>query len=190
MISANYQAPVGAEQPKVTDWLQAWGSVAAVFAGVAAAGAAGALLRQEQKRGNEAQQQRIDDRQEAALAEASAIVYTRLVFDHGPNGISGVQLDVQNFGQRAVIDLDVVVMLRDGSEIAIKRVQVLPPGGDKVKVEDRNLVGPHLPSTLADDTAKALLHYTDLENTRWKKVAKGRPFRLPRPSAATASGQD
>ncbi|MCZ7373282.1 hypothetical protein [Micromonospora sp. WMMC250] len=185
-VTATYTAPSDREQPKITDWMQAWGSIAAVFAGLLAAAAAGAVLRQERKRNEEARLQRIEDRQEAGLAEASAVIYSRLLFDRGGRGLSGVQLDVQNFGQRAVIDLDVVIMLRDGRELVLDRVPVVPPGGVSVKVEDRRLAeDPPIPFALEDGTAKALLHFADLEGTRWKRYGKGKPFRLPRTMGAT-----
>ncbi|MEV5206727.1 hypothetical protein AB0K35_04505 [Micromonospora sp. NPDC053740] len=43
-FSKSYRPPAGEEQPKITDWMQAWGSIGAVIAGVLAALAAGALL--------------------------------------------------------------------------------------------------------------------------------------------------
>ena len=48
----------GPDRPKVTDWMQAWGSIGGVLAGLAAASAAALLLRFERRRASEAEHER------------------------------------------------------------------------------------------------------------------------------------
>lgn len=65
-ISVDYRPPDGEEAPKVTDWMQGWGSIAGVAAGLAAAVAAAWLVLHERE------QARLS-REQARLAEAAQV---------------------------------------------------------------------------------------------------------------------
>ncbi|KAB1922510.1 hypothetical protein F8280_18820 [Micromonospora noduli] len=76
-ISAATHSPVGPERPKVTDWMQAWGSVLGVVAGLAAAGAATALLLHERKAADEARRQLAEERAANSQKESKASIEVR-----------------------------------------------------------------------------------------------------------------
>jgi hypothetical protein len=75
--SAAYRAPSGEEQPKATDWMQAWGSIAGVFAGLAAALAATALLLHERAATKEALQHLAEEREATRQKEGKASIEVR-----------------------------------------------------------------------------------------------------------------
>ncbi|WP_431907169.1 hypothetical protein [Micromonospora carbonacea] len=76
-ISASYRAPAGEEQPKVTDWMQAWGAVFGVVAGLAAAVAAAALLMHERAAAKEARRQLAEEREVNLQKERKASIEVR-----------------------------------------------------------------------------------------------------------------
>ncbi|MEV1018135.1 hypothetical protein AB0I89_32125 [Micromonospora sp. NPDC049801] len=76
-IAAVYRAPAGEEQPKVTDWMQAWGGVFGVVAGLAAALAAAALLLHERAAADEARRQLAEEREASSQKERKASIEVR-----------------------------------------------------------------------------------------------------------------
>ncbi|MEU5962639.1 hypothetical protein ABZ777_15635 [Micromonospora parva] len=76
-IAAIYRAPTGEEQPKVTDWMQAWGGVFGVVAGLAAALAATALLLHERAAAQEARQQLADEKEANLRKDLEASIEVR-----------------------------------------------------------------------------------------------------------------
>ncbi|WP_406084885.1 hypothetical protein OHA01_11580 [Micromonospora zamorensis] len=76
-IAAIYRAPAGEEQPKVTDWMQAWGGVFGVIAGLAAALAATALLLHERAAAQDARQQLADEMERNSNKERIASIEVR-----------------------------------------------------------------------------------------------------------------
>lgn len=77
VISASYRAPAGKEQPTVTDWMQAWGSLFGVVAGLAAAVAAAALLLFERAAAKEARRQLAEEREAIRQKEGKASIEVR-----------------------------------------------------------------------------------------------------------------
>lgn len=77
VMSITYVPPQGTEAPKVTDWMQGWGSLAGVLAGAAAAVAAAWLLLHERQQARDAQAQLREERSEAALAVPRAVQFSK-----------------------------------------------------------------------------------------------------------------
>jgi hypothetical protein len=78
-FSLTYRPPRPVDSPKVTDWMQGWGSLAGVIAALLAAGAAGALLRHEIAASRRAEDQaridRLAEQEKLRRAPAEAITY-------------------------------------------------------------------------------------------------------------------
>ncbi|MFI7279906.1 hypothetical protein ACIBOV_06535 [Micromonospora chersina] len=132
-VSAAYRPPAGQDPPKVTDWMQAWGSVYGVLAGLAAAGAATALLMFERGQAREARAQLDAERAKAELSAARALVVVPARFStvghDGREYIHDARVDLYNYGPTPMRHLVVVFMLpEDGQEIAIRALDLLMPG--------------------------------------------------------------
>jgi hypothetical protein len=67
-----YQPAAGADSPNVTDWMQGWGNVFGLFAGAAAAVAAGAVYLQGKDAAETAKDRWLHERKEAAEAARQA----------------------------------------------------------------------------------------------------------------------
>jgi len=77
IISASYRTPAGEEQPNVTDWMQGWGSIFGVVAGLAAAVAAAALLMHERAAAKEARRQLAEEKEANRQKEQKASIEVR-----------------------------------------------------------------------------------------------------------------
>ncbi|MGW4501473.1 hypothetical protein ACWENR_23010 [Micromonospora sp. NPDC004336] len=75
--AATYDPAPGQERPKITDWMQAWGSVGGVVAGLAAAAAATALLMHERAAAKEARQQLAEEKEANQRKELEASIEVR-----------------------------------------------------------------------------------------------------------------
>jgi hypothetical protein len=83
-LSLIYEPPTPADRPKVTDWMQAWGSLGGFLAAVGAAGFTGWLLRHELGSARRSEERaRLDRRTEA---ERSRRALAELVTYHLENG--------------------------------------------------------------------------------------------------------
>ncbi|MEU7946326.1 hypothetical protein AB0C50_16755 [Micromonospora taraxaci] len=99
LISVSYRAPAGEDQPKVTDWMQAWGTLA----GLAAAGAAVALLLHERRKTRE-------ERRETELQVPRAVMATDLTFVRDENDlVVELTLRAHNFGPGAIRNVSALV---------------------------------------------------------------------------------
>ncbi|MBQ0982243.1 hypothetical protein, partial [Micromonospora sp. M61] len=115
VISASYRAPVGEDQPKVTDWMQGWGSVFGVVAGLAAAGAAAFLLLHERQRAAASERQIAEERADAVLNVPRAVVAAPAQFKINGGGddkhLGEVVAAVHNYGSNPIRNVAVVVTL-------------------------------------------------------------------------------
>ncbi|MEU7677172.1 hypothetical protein AB0C42_20455 [Micromonospora taraxaci] len=122
LISVSYRAPAGEEQPKVTDWMQAWGTLA----GLAAAGAAVALLIHERRKTRE-------ERREAERLVPRAVIASDLTFVRNENGlVVGLTLRAHNFGPGAIRHVAALVSPGHGRKtIFVPSVPNILPGKDE-----------------------------------------------------------
>ncbi len=72
-LSGVYEAPPGTEPPKVTDWMQGWGSVIGVLSALVAAVLTAGLLIHEMGEARRARAQAAEERQEAAKDRAELV---------------------------------------------------------------------------------------------------------------------
>lgn len=135
-ISLSYRAPDGEEQPKVTDWMQAWGSLAGVLAGLLAAGAAALLLLHERKRATEAERQLDEERAEADLSAPRSVVLTQARFggqEYAGEGFADqMTLQLQNYGAFPIRNVALIVSLPDDvGHVLLPRFSLIRPGGEQ-----------------------------------------------------------
>ncbi|RAO61191.1 hypothetical protein [Micromonospora saelicesensis] len=129
-ISVTYRAPVGAEQPKITDWMQAWGSVLGVFAGLIAGGAAALLLMFERRQASLARAEADAARAEADLAAVRAVLVADPRLSIANGAITGARVEVGNYGGRAIRRIVIVIQLLPQSpELVGGPLNYLAPGG-------------------------------------------------------------
>ncbi|MDG4784010.1 hypothetical protein O7614_30600 [Micromonospora sp. WMMD961] len=178
-IAAIYRAPAAEEQPKVTDWMQAWGSILGVVAGLAAAGAAAALFLHERRRSEQAERQLIEEREEAALNAPRAVVATPARF--GTFGgdsdahISEVVLTVHNYGSNPIRNLAVIVTLpKDGRHLILPHHEGLGPG-DKHDFRQRYQAGLRVPGPWSPIMGRApvTVCFIDHTNQAWQRTSDG-----------------
>lgn len=190
-ISMAYQAPAGEEQPKVTDWMQAWGSVLGVFAGLAAAGAATALLIHERQRAEAAERQLAEGRAENALSVPRAIVVLPALFGGGvtPSGeqhIYEVALAVYNHGSTGVRNIAFIVALPEGGpRLLLPRTAMIGPGG-RGQIKERSGKPVRYPGSSNIGALKATVTacFIDHMNQAWQITSDGEVARTTVPYPA------
>ncbi|TQJ26152.1 hypothetical protein FBZ33_6538 [Micromonospora sp. A202] len=186
--SVIYQAPSGEEQPKVTDWMQAWGSVAGVFAGLAAAVAATALLMFERRQAQEARRQLAEERRSQEESRARAVASGGL---HCPSGtlkldantaevkITHVDLLVHNFGPDPIHWVVVAVALPNGRIVEHNGTELIgPQQTEAVRIP----VNPSHACTTTDANFELKLcdvtvTFTDSSGIQWNRTNNGAPER-------------
>ncbi|MEU2988880.1 hypothetical protein ABZ647_31320 [Micromonospora aurantiaca] len=203
-ISMGYAAPSGQEEPKVTDWMQAWGSILGVVAGVGAAIAAGWLLlhEREQARLAQAAQQRESDERYAELVtwylrekgddEASL----RRPVDAGdfwgtPPDSSEAVLVILNNSHGCIYEVVVSIPefrrneYRDFSHLADRGLGTIPPGRTEIAMPMRgyrNFHGSGSFRTIRELPSNApveYLRFRDPADRSWQRTGRGELIRLP-----------
>ncbi|WFE44264.1 hypothetical protein [Verrucosispora sp. WMMD1129] len=184
----------GPERPKVTDWMQAWGSIGGVIAGLAAAGAATMLLLHERQRAAEAERLLAEERHEARLDVPRSLVVSRARFStYGQGGdyINGVVVNLNNFGATPLRNVALVVELpEDGRYLILRPIPLIAPGeAVPVRQDYKGAVhvpGPWVPRT---GTAPVTACFIDHTNTAWEKTSDGEISRttLPYPPVIRAA---
>ncbi|MET7967565.1 hypothetical protein [Micromonospora sp. NPDC005305] len=189
--AATYDVPVGQEPPKITDWMQAWGSIGGVIAGLAAAGAAAFLLLHERQRAAEAERQLAEERAEAALNVPRAVVVSPAGFGgHGHPGdqyIDEVVLTIANYGGNAIRNVAAVAALpNEGPRIVLRRIPVIGPGGEhRIRERSRPAVPlPPGPWTLPEVPATVTVCFIDHTNQAWQTSSDGEISRTTVPYPA------
>lgn len=183
-ISLRYRAPAGEEQPKVTDWMQAWGSLGGVLAGLLAAGAAGALLWHERRRADAAERQLAEDREEAARNLASLVSVTPAGFSTTDGLIRGVGLTVYNHGATPVRNVVVVVPLPDdGRKLMLPPVWLVQPGADRMISHQYQgmLIRVDADWSPADTKVPADVYFTDHIGRAWRRSSADDTERVSTP---------
>ncbi|MEV1331506.1 hypothetical protein AB0J20_18235 [Micromonospora costi] len=179
-ISANYRTPAGAEKPNAADWMQAWGSVFGVLAGLAAAGAAAFLLLHEMQRADKAERQLTEERAEAALNAPRAVAVSRALL--GVRGehrefIHHVVLNVHNYGAHPIRNVIPVVPVPEDPE----RQMILPPisllgPGEKHRFE-RDYHGSGMPVLArwvdGERPVPSAVCFIDHTNQAWERTSEG-----------------
>ncbi|MCG5470922.1 hypothetical protein LADH09A_004894 [Micromonospora sp. LAH09] len=190
-ISAAYRAPSDEEQPKVTDWMQAWGSIAGVVAGLAAAGAATALLLHEWRRAEVAERQLAEERAESALSVPRAIVVLPALLSGGasPSGeqhIYEVETAIYNHGSTGVRNVAFIVSLPEGGpRLLLPRVAMIGPGGrGQIKEKSGKPVPYPGPSKIGTLEATVTVCFIDHTNQAWQIASDGEVSRTTEPYPA------
>jgi hypothetical protein len=138
-ISRRYRTPQGVEPAKVTDWMQAWGSIVTIVASLAAAAFTAVLLLHEMREARAARQDATEERAQAADDRAEILRdrdddrkrFARAVSSVGPfltyypaedaNDavfVSEMKVDLNNRGAAAVTSLTVRVEFPDGTPLS------------------------------------------------------------------------
>ncbi|WP_433357934.1 hypothetical protein ACQPYV_12755 [Micromonospora saelicesensis] len=185
----------GPDRPKVTDWMQAWGSIAGVFAGLAAAGAATALLLFERRQAREARAELAAQRAESDLTGARLVVATSPeIFMYGPAYVSDVAVTVHNFGPAPILRVFVVIKLFPGAdELLPAPANVIPPLSGEARfavgLETDPMKVPHSDELLLGESAEVTLYFTDATGQGWRKGKVGQPekVRIAVPPSVQAS---
>lgn len=185
-----------AEAPKITDWMQGWGSVVGVAASIAAVGVTGYLLRHElleaRRARADATEERAaaaEDREAARLDRLAASEERRasemdqartVVLQNSHRSVADGRLisagcEVANYGPAPILDVLVEMIGKDGSgevDVQLGHFPILPPGPKGWKVSVR----PDLP--VAGDTdgdLSIVLTFTDATGRRWLRRDNGQP---------------
>ncbi|MEV1143241.1 hypothetical protein [Micromonospora sp. NPDC049799] len=185
-VSAGYQAPAGEEQPKVTDWMQAWAGVAGVVAGTAAAVAATALLLFERQQAQDARQQLAEERRTAEESRARAVISARVIFPPGGYAIganaircSRIELSVHNFGADPIHWVAVEVKLPDGRTVEHNGSEFIGPGTQELVAVDLNppytCMGDN--PTLDAKLCSVVVAFNDSSGIRWSRKDNQAPSR-------------
>ena len=183
------------ELPKVTDWIQAWSSVGGVFAGLAAASAAAFLLMFERNRAATAERQLAEERAEAALNVARAVVVTGA--DLGGFGgeddphINEVVFKIHNYGSSPIQNVVAVVKLPMNGNYLIRVNEIRGPGGlQQVRKKLKTAVQVAPPWTFHAEKAPVTVCFIDYANQAWQRTSDGGVARttVPYPLVAHAKG--
>ncbi|MGI5211506.1 hypothetical protein [Plantactinospora sp. CA-290183] len=180
VVSMTYNPTPGREPPKVTDWMQGWGSIAGVLAGVAAAVAAAWLLMHERQQAREAQEQLRAERAEVALRPVRNIFTSPPSVRVEADGAGRVEVYVWNLGLRPLLDIGVVVSAPRKGFVVLNREEILPPKESRpmsLLVPRGGLMG------LTEGNARraeVTVSYSELTGERWRRVNNGEPERLPK----------
>ncbi|MEU1249647.1 hypothetical protein [Micromonospora arida] len=168
------------EQPKVTDWMQAWGSVAAVFAGVAAAVAAGWLLLHERQEAQRARAELAAERAEAELTTPRAIVITdpMVIIDREYAEFKRMNFKVINYGPAAIRRVVAMAVLPPGKpEIYFEVTDFIAPAGGEHVFEQSYRYPLRLsePDLVTSSTVQIALFFIDSSGQAWRKPKDGQP---------------
>ncbi|MFI7221437.1 hypothetical protein [Micromonospora maritima] len=170
----------GPDRPKVTDWMQAWGSISAVFAGLIAAGAAAALLMHERQQAREAREALAAARSGEEEERAQLVFASQIGLSVSSGKIHSARATIFNHRTSPIHWVSGAVELIDGRQIPLLPVEFILPGGHA------NLRGPAEPlipssgdARMDQDLSIAILEFTDSTGQRWKRVDNTRPRRIP-----------
>ncbi|GIG93153.1 hypothetical protein [Plantactinospora endophytica] len=190
-----------AEDPKVTDWMQGWGSVLGVAVGLIASAATAALLVYEIRAGRCARAEAARDRAEAAQDRALAVAERRdavaaqartVVINgiHISNLRTGIlkrfAFTVANYGSGPILDVHPQVVI-DGDTVdrlKFRGSAALGPG-EKLELEKRFQSAfaklkdgePMQDAELAEHITIEV-RFTDMAGLRWLRQDSGQPQRI------------
>lgn len=197
VTSSRYTPPPSQEPPKVTDWMQGWGNIVGVAAGILAALFTGLLLLHERRQAKVAQvdaaearrdakreraeaaadRARVEaDRVEALKLPARAVVHGSKVSISGQPSlglIAQINVSVFNFGSGPVRRLEVSITSREGDEtIDLDPIDVFGPGHEVA----RRSFSPHQrESPFIVKAHDIRLRFIDVNGRSWVRVNNGEP---------------
>ncbi len=163
------------DRPKFTDWLQAWGSVGGIGAGLLAAGAAGWLLLVEIRNARTTEYRYQAERAEAALAAPRAVLVTRVhsgVVDEpvGPDfDVERLTVAVSNFGPHPVRRIIVTVRLDDRRATFPVIGTVAPNATEQTQITHSE------GAEVGDQVGEIVIRFLDLVGQEWERVDGGEP---------------
>ncbi|GAA1586498.1 hypothetical protein GCM10009828_008660 [Actinoplanes couchii] len=173
-LGGTHNVGTAPELPKVTDWIQAWGGVGGVFAGLAAASAAALLLMFERNRADTAGRQLADERAEAALNVARAGVVTDARFG-GYGGDEEPHInDIHNYGSSPLRNVVAVVSLPTSGNYVIQAYEVMGPGEEQqVQKKLKAAVRVAPPWKFRAEKAPVAVCFIDHANQAWQRTSGG-----------------
>lgn len=198
-ISTTYDPPPGANRPNLADWLQAWGSMAAVLAGLGAVIATVLLLRHEiratrlahvqaaRERAEAAlDRQRVDDeRRDAEKAQARTIVVSEVIYHSGGSDtLVRILARIENCGTGPILNTQVWAVDRSAVEplepFMLENCGVLGPGG---QYPLDAAVSPPIPQFFAAGGRRRRqlvleIRFVDMYGRRWSRLDNGQPVLL------------
>lgn len=191
--ATSYSPNSGAEKPKVTDWIQAWGSVGGVVAGLAAATAAALLLAFERDRATQAERQLAEERAEAAFNVARAVTVTGAGLggygvDVDPH-VNSASFKIHNYGISPVRNVVAVVTLPTGELSVAASFDIIGPG-DYQAVSKAFPEAVRMPSAwkFHKEKAPVTVCFTDFNDQAWQRTNAGevRKIAVPYPIVVDA----
>ncbi|NES31746.1 hypothetical protein GCE86_02825 [Micromonospora terminaliae] len=161
------------EAPKVTDWMQAWGSLAGLLMSTVAVLFTGLLFRHEVR-------VRREERRDAEAAQARLVLAVRT----GPEPAgsratvppSRVGYRVLNFSGAPVLDVLIRYVWAGGSVGPTHHLPVLV-GEEQGELRVPADLDPHVTEALADFSAIEII-FTDASGQKWQRVDRSAPVRL------------
>jgi hypothetical protein len=171
-------AQAAAKTPSVTDWMQAWGTVAAaVFSALAFVGTVGLLLHEVRTR----------RRDEADRIAGQARMVLISVFDAHDNDEGGlvrmVNIHVRNHSASPIIDVDVLAIHRvpeDGSsepDTLTFQTESIEPGHSDSELWLLRTPIRWAPGTPLAESFNTRIAFTDAEGLRWIREGRAEPRR-------------
>ncbi|MBQ1009439.1 hypothetical protein KBX53_00390 [Micromonospora sp. M51] len=186
-LSVTYEPPRGTEPPKITDWMQGWGSLAGVLAGAGAAVAASWLLVHERQQSREA-------RVEAEQVGARAVQYSSLfgTMWRSPSGGARLSINfkVTNYGPQPARRVVAVARCPRAPHIWVIFVaEILEPhdscgGSGMFELPDALLPPTPLTSMGIDNFLTDIsltLRFFDFNGREWQRTDHGDPVRAREP---------
>ncbi|NES29896.1 hypothetical protein GCE86_24655 [Micromonospora terminaliae] len=194
VVSMTYEPPPGIEPPKVTDWMQGWGSLAGVVAGAVAAVAASWLLLHERQQAREAREQLRQERVEAEKMAARAVQHRSLLAtmwlaSSGEARLS-IGMTVTNYGAEPVRGVVAIVGSTRVTNVWVLHVgEVIGPGDERpasgrfelpaVLVPPDKRLSPWGEDRMPDSFVT--LRFFDSRGREWERTDNGTPERALRP---------
>ncbi|GLI02935.1 hypothetical protein [Phytohabitans aurantiacus] len=202
--AANYKPPESVDPPTLADWMQAWGTVAAVVAGLLAAVFTAGLLIHEMREADrarrDASRERADaerdrrvaqydrdlarkERHDTEKAQARAVIVdnTEISADNGE--IRRVRGRVHNFSSGPILSLEVRLvgtgMLRD-LDVPMGVVGTLEPAGERSLDTAVTTAAPTrgLDDHAVKDLVTVEIRFMDSDGRRWIRRGNGQPERV------------
>jgi hypothetical protein len=161
------------EAPKVTDWMQAWGSLAGLLMSTVAVLFTGLLFRHEVR-------VRREERRDAEAAQARLVLAVRIgpqpPRDSPPAPPFRVGYRVLNFSGAPVLDVLVRYVWAGGSVGPTHHLPVLV-GEERGELPVPAGLDPEVTGALADFSAIEII-FTDASGQKWQRVDRSAPVRL------------
>ncbi|MDQ7910782.1 hypothetical protein RB614_40455 [Phytohabitans sp. ZYX-F-186] len=188
--AVDYQPPQGTEPPKITDWMQGWGSVVGVVAGLLAAVFTAGLLvhemrearlaradaAEEREQGRRDRELLAEERRDAEAAQARAVVVGNFRGGdevHDERSVYVVRVHMANYGTAPILDVRLHLHTPSGYRYLVERADVLGPG--EPWPQDWVLQATERVRVL--NGSRAVVSFTDVHGRRWSRDGRSQPER-------------